>query len=278
MFWDVDRIDVSDSLLKKVGLLCLNSKCEHNLCCSEELSLSKNDIKAIRSVEDQLLSEISSEKAEIIDKSDFYCSFRKLRMVSNLTDKLERCIFLENGACILEKFNVMPLLCKVYPISLNNNRLSFNKGFDERCTASSEVPAYKLFKDGIILLTSKEFYNKMSNLLERYENWINAPMTEQKKRIIRRAKRFRLHNAEEMAELIKDLLSLRHEQIVDIYHDFMSGKNTEVDEGLVFIFHREAIDPLIYPLILNILKQKYGIIDKQIEVHRTETYHERVGN
>lgn len=61
----------------------------------------------------------------------------------------------------------------------------------------------------------------------------------------------------EIANTVSELLLLSESQIEEIYSDFESGKETGVDEALIYLYHCNLIDPIVYNLIKKKLHLYY---------------------
>ncbi len=83
-----------------------------------------------------------------------------------------------------------------------------------------------------------------------------APISAEEKLLNTIASRITISTAPKVAHMVQEVLSLSESQIEELYEDLLSGKDTEVNEGLIYLYHKNLIPSLIYDTIRNILKRK----------------------
>lgn len=123
------------------------------------------------------------------------------------------------------------------------------------------IPAYIILEKEISLLTShdKDYYTKlvMEFTRSQAEDYFPpvkkyiTPLSPKDQHLFIIANRIKITNADEVAEQVNDLYSLDDEILEKIYNKFKSGLTTDADEGFIFMFHKNLIDPIIYNLISN---------------------------
>ncbi len=166
----IDNISIDSSILDKINPDCISSRCPHRGCCCEGSALSDEDIKKIDTYITEILTELPPDIQKLIvsrKQNHGYMAFYtdKLRTIGKYGQGWSACIFLLDNKCLLEKYNITPLLCRTFPVTIENNTLKLNLTLDLVCMKPALVPAYISLEKEITLLTSKDFYNKLIKLL-----------------------------------------------------------------------------------------------------------------
>lgn len=168
---NISGILIDSSLLKKIDLNCLREKCHHMGCCCDTVKLNKDDIEKIVKALPSIIHFLTPEREKYVSTVGFTDIDNKIKMVSDTKTRWNMCIFSVEGKCLLEQFNAVPLLCKTYPLTLDDNILKLNLSLDLPCHVG-DTKAYKLLENEINMLTShidKDFYKKLSQLLSSDE-------------------------------------------------------------------------------------------------------------
>lgn len=169
----IDKILIDSSLLDKINVDCISSKCAHRGCCYEEAPVTPEDIKNIDIQIPEILIELPPDISKLITErinNHGYLEFdeKKIRTVGKSSQNWETCIFLLNNKCLLEKYNIFPLSCKIFPLILEDCILKIKKSYNLNCPTQGETPAYILLEKEIKLLAGEEFYQKLVNILIPY--------------------------------------------------------------------------------------------------------------
>lgn len=162
----INNINIDSSLLNKISVECITSKCIHHGCCCNESAVTSEDIKNIDTYLPEILTELSPDIQKLITdrkKNHGYLEFdeKRIRTIGRAGENWEYCIFLINNKCKLERYNITPLSCNVFPLILDNNVLMIKNFYNLDCPAHGTTPAYILLKKEIILLFGNDFYQKL---------------------------------------------------------------------------------------------------------------------
>ncbi len=170
----IDNILIDSSLLNKISVECISSKCAHRGCCCNEAPVTPNDIQLIDTYLSEILTELPPDIYKLITdriKNHGYLEFdeKKIRTIGKAGENWEYCIFLLRNKCILDKYNITPLSCKIFPLILEDDTLMIKNFYNLDCPTRGDTPAYILLEKEIKLLTSPEFYQKLIKMLIPYE-------------------------------------------------------------------------------------------------------------
>jgi len=131
---EISNISIDSSLLRSIDLDCIKSRCHKNICCyREDIKITTSDIQVIDILLPEILPLLSKEHAEWISHFGFEEIDEKMKTVSTLKDRDPICIFYKDGVCLLDKFNAAPLLCKAFPITIENNIIKLKSNIDIPC-------------------------------------------------------------------------------------------------------------------------------------------------
>lgn len=83
-----------------------------------------------------------------------------------------------------------------------------------------------------------------------------TPISKEEKLLNSISSRITISSAPKVSHMVREILSLREDLIEELYNDLLSGKDTEVNEGLIYLYHKDLIPPLIYETIRNTLIRK----------------------
>jgi len=262
---EIDNIAIHSSLLDKIDLECMTSKCIHNSCCHNEVQLTPDDIATIKTALPKVRHLLPQKLSEFIGNSNFYTVDHCLRMTSNTEERWDTCAFFQNNTCILEQHNSQPAQCKSFPILIENNviKLSSCNISCLNSESNNSIPAYIILEKEICLLTSdidKDFYTKLVLKLTKSQADDYIPpdkrtISSTDKYLQTIASHINATSAKEVSEQVKDLRSFDESTYEKLHKQFESGTPTGADEGFIYIEHKNLIDPMYFKLITNLINK-----------------------